>query len=230
MDDRLTGVSDDMIANALRLARGHLSIVIVLLEPIADSGTYDQMMQQCSTLREVNLLIRTASDGKYSLKDATILDVRVLLSKERQGRYALSNDVLEASYNVFQEVVELKSPNVILSLQCQTKTAENVFARKLCSQFRDHVEIKKIQARGHDTIVVRGFHPSKYLNYAKNGTEWSRLRQILTNCFQSAFHALEAHRGRSQGMKCLGQRFLYPERIPKTDSSVSRLDKFCSLR
>ncbi|KAL5430937.1 hypothetical protein PMIN07_009768 [Paraphaeosphaeria minitans] len=154
MDDRQTGVSDNMIANALRLARGRLSIVIVLLEPIADSGTYDEMMQQCSTLREVDLLIRTASKGKYSLRDATILDVRILLSKERQGRYDLSNDVLEASYNVFEEVVELKSPNVILSLQCQTRTAKNAFARKLCSQYRDHVEIEKIQIRGHDTSVV----------------------------------------------------------------------------
>ena len=133
-------------------------------------------MQQCSTLREVDLIIRTASNGKYSLKDATILDVRILLSKERQGRYAPRNDVLEASYNVFEEVVELKSPNVILSLQCQTRTAENAFARKLCSRYRDHVEIKKIQVRGHDTIVVRGFHPSKYLNYTKNGLEWLRLR------------------------------------------------------
>lgn len=178
------------------------------------------MTQQCSTLREVDLLIRTASEGKNSLR-FTILDVRILLNKERQGRYALSNDVLEASYNVSQEVVELKSPNVILSLQYQTRTAENAFEKKLCSQFRGQVEIEKIQARGHDTIVVRGFHPSKYLNYTRNGTERLPLRQILTNFFQSALHALEAHDRRSQGNTCFGQRFLYPERIQKRNPSVT---------
>jgi hypothetical protein len=115
-DDRLKGISNNIIANSLRLAQGQLSIVIVLLEPIADSGTFDEMMQRCVTLQEINSLIQTVSNEKYALKDATILDVRVLLGEERGSRYALGNDVLEAAYDVFQEVVELKSPDVILTL------------------------------------------------------------------------------------------------------------------
>lgn len=56
------------------------------------------------------------SNAKYTLKDTTVLDVRVLLCKERRDRYALGNDVLKAAYNVFQELVEMKSPDVILTL------------------------------------------------------------------------------------------------------------------
>ena len=38
MDDRLKGVSKNDTKNTLRLASGHLSIAVVLLEPIADGG------------------------------------------------------------------------------------------------------------------------------------------------------------------------------------------------
>jgi hypothetical protein len=57
MDGRLEGISHNALENAIRLARGQLSLVIVLLEPIWDKGTYAEMMKHCATLQEIDALI-----------------------------------------------------------------------------------------------------------------------------------------------------------------------------
>lgn len=222
MDDRLAGISRNIIENTIRLAKGHLSIIIGLLEPIADEGSFEDMMQRSTTLREVNTLIREVSNGRYSLQDVTILDVRVMLSEKTRKKFALTDNDLEAAYEVFQKVVEMKQPHVILTLQCQTGTARNAFARKICSKFRVQYRPVIFHIRGHDTILVQGFHPSTYLKYTSNKVECSKLRQRLRGQFKAAFDSLKrASDGPGNVMLCqsrqLGRPFAKSEVIKGED-------------
>ncbi|KAJ4302816.1 hypothetical protein N0V90_001707 [Kalmusia sp. IMI 367209] len=207
-DNRLSGMSTHILKNALRLAKGRLRMIIVLFEPIADSCSYDEMIQRCATLQEINSLIRMVSHGRYSLDDVTILDARILLSKARRERWNIGNDIVEAAYNVFQDVVEQKSPIVILTLQCQTRTAKNRLARKLCGHLQEQPATGRLRIRGHNTVIIYGFHPSMYLNHTEDSKEQGRLRRFLTTRFQKAFDCLEAVQARRRNTaRNLGQTY-----------------------
>ncbi|KAL5423361.1 hypothetical protein PMIN06_013091, partial [Paraphaeosphaeria minitans] len=192
-DNKLSGISTRVLENTLRLAKGRLQIIIVLFEPIADNDSYDTMIQRCATLREIDSLIAMVSNGKYSLDDVTVLDVRVLLSKARMERWNMGVDVVEAAYEVFQKVVEQKSPDVILTLQCQTRTAKNRLVRELCGHLREDPTMGRLRIRGHDTVIIYGFHPSIYLHYTEDSEEQARLRRTLTTRFQKCFDCLDAN-------------------------------------
>lgn len=185
-----------MVANALRLANGRLSIAIVLLEPSVDGGSYENMIRQSPTLREVNNLIREASNGRgrYSLEDATILDVRVLLSLGTRANLSLRDDVLEAAYDVFQEVMEIKRPDIILTLQCQTSTVRNSFARRVSSRARATSGLKTLCIKNHKAVLVRGFHPSTYLRYKSDEVAQRQLRERLLGHFEVAFATLDGQK------------------------------------
>lgn len=75
-NDRLRKLSHNALNNTIRLARGHLRIAIVLLEPIADEGSYEQMTQRCATLQEINALIQQVSCGEYSIEDVSVVEIR----------------------------------------------------------------------------------------------------------------------------------------------------------
>jgi hypothetical protein len=173
-----------MIANTLRVARVRSSIIVVLLEPIADNRTCEEIMQRCITLQVVDLLIRAAWNERYSPKHAAVLDVRVLLSEDIRDWYALENDIQEAAYDIFQEVVELKSPNVILPLQSQTRTARYA-CKQFCSRYRETVKFDKFQVRGKDTIVVRDSHPTRYLNHEKTAQNGCDFAESLLLAFRA---------------------------------------------
>lgn len=196
--DKRLRITTRILENTLRLAEGHVGIIVVLLEPIADNLSYDEMIPRCATLREINSLIRLVSNGKYSLEDVTVLDVRVLLSKARRERWNLGDDVMGAAYRVFQAVVEEKSPEVILTLQCQTSTAKNRLARDLCGRLQEHSATGRLFIHSHNTVVIYGFHPSMYLNYKEDSTEQARLRRLLTTRFQRAFACLDTVQAQPQ--------------------------------
>jgi hypothetical protein len=121
------------------------------------------MIQRCATLRELDTLIRGASHGKYSLEDVSVLDVRILISHERRKQFHLGSEVLEAAYDVFQEVIDLKQPDIILSLQCQTRTARNQLVSKLSASVHSGLRFELLKTGKNETRLVRGFHPSVYL-------------------------------------------------------------------
>jgi hypothetical protein len=59
----------------------------------------------------------------------------VWLSQDRREHFGLT-DILEAAYDVFLKVIEVKQPDVILNLQFQTSRTKNALARKLSSQIQ----------------------------------------------------------------------------------------------
>lgn len=189
-DSRFQGISTKIVDNTIQLAKGRLSIAIILLEPIADEGSFEGMLQRCGTLREIDALIRHGSGGLYCLKDVTILDIRILLSKRTMEQFSLTEADLEAAYDVVQEVIQMKRPEVILNLQCQTSRAKNTLARELCSRFSTSVSVDTLDFHDHEAFLVRGFHPSTYLNYAKDREERDQLRGYLQDCFKMAFQQL----------------------------------------
>lgn len=199
-NDRLKGLSHNALNNTIRLARGHLRIVIVLLEPIADEGSYEQMTQRCATLQEINALIQQVSRGKYSIENVSVVDVRVLLSQNRMAHLGLTEADVESAHSVFQEVLELKQPDVILGLQCQTSTAENSFARRMCSHSKSDLIFETLQIKGREAKFVHGFHPSVYLNYTKNPVAISTLQLRLRSRFKLAFDILEKTIASSDGV------------------------------
>ena len=95
------------------------------------------------------------------------------------------------SHKVFEEVLLLKKPDVILALQCQTKNAESPIVRSLC-------EFKDGTPRPSVILVFRGLHPNTYLrpDYTANldQSEIDGLEGGLRLCFRSAFLALQGKR------------------------------------
>jgi hypothetical protein len=55
-DSQLRGMSQNILQSTLQLAKGQLSIVIGLLESMADEGSFKDMMRRCGTLREIDTL------------------------------------------------------------------------------------------------------------------------------------------------------------------------------
>lgn len=199
-NDRLKGLSHNALDNTILLARGYLPIAIVLLEPIADEGSYEQMTQRCATLQEINALIQQVSCGKYSIEDVSVVDVRVLLSQNRMAQLGLTEADVESAYSVCQEVLELKQPDVILGLQCQTSTAESKFARNICSHFKSDLIFEKLQIKGREAKFVHGFHPSVYLNHTKSPVAISTLQCRLRSRSKLALDILEKTIASSDGV------------------------------
>jgi hypothetical protein len=72
------------------------------------------MFYRSDTLQEVDRLIR-AFNGRYTLLDVTILDVRPLVNENIKVNLIRPEWENEA-HKVFKEVLLLKKPDVILSL------------------------------------------------------------------------------------------------------------------
>jgi hypothetical protein len=181
------GISTNIVENTIQFAKGRLSITIILLEPIADEGSFKEMLQRCETLREIDALIRHISEELYCLEDVTILDIRMLLSKRTREQFSLTEDDLEAAYDVVQEVLQMKRPEVILTLQCQTSTSKNILARELCSSFCASARVDTIHLHDHEALLVHGFHPSTYLNYANDRAAIEASKAMIRACRPGSF-------------------------------------------
>jgi hypothetical protein len=196
----LLRVTPEALYNSRKLAKGKLNLAIVLIEPCnSHDMSYEEMFCQSDTLQEVDQLIR-ASDSDYTILDVTVLDVTPLVSKE------MRDDLLKRGFEldrgeehaVFEQVMLLKRPDVILALQCQTKNAESPIVKSLCGFTPGTPRPSIIRLQDHEALVFRGFHPSTYLrdDYTANleESEIERLKKGLRLCFRSAFLALRGKR------------------------------------
>jgi hypothetical protein len=196
----LLRVTPQALFNSRKLAEGRLSLAIVLIEPCnSHDMSYEEMFYRSDTLQEIDRLVRI-SDNRYTHLDVTILDVRPLVSeKMRESLARLGRTLrLNEAYKVLEEILLLKKPDIILTLQCQTKDAKSPIVRSLCG-FTPGTQMPGIiQLHGHEALVFRGFHPSAYIreDYTANldQSEIDRLREGLRHCFRSAFLALQGKR------------------------------------
>jgi hypothetical protein len=191
-------VMPQALYNSRKLAEGKLNLAIVLIE-LCNSydESYEEMLRRSDTLQELDRLIRIFG---YTLLDVTILDIRPLASEEMRASLARRGQELNlnTTYEVFKEVLLLKKPDIILSLQCQTKEAESPILKSLYG-FTPGIQRPSIlRLRGHEALVFRGFHPSTYLrpDYTSDlgELEIERLREGLRLYFRSAFLALQGKR------------------------------------
>ncbi|KAH8704536.1 hypothetical protein GQ44DRAFT_512462 [Phaeosphaeriaceae sp. PMI808] len=193
-------VTRQALYNSRELAKGRLNLVIVLIEPCnSHHMDYEQMFYRSDTLREIDRLIR-AFTSRFTYRDITILDVRPLVSENMRK----SLDMLgircweDKAHNVFEEILLLKRPDVILALQCQTRDAKSPITRSLCGYMPANPRPSIIQLQDHQALVFRGFHPSAYLrdDYTEklHQLEVNTRKESLHGCFRSAFLALRGER------------------------------------
>jgi hypothetical protein len=193
-------VTRQALYNARKLAEGRLNLAVVLIEPCnSHDMSYEEMVNRSNTFQEIDRLIR-ACNSDYTLLDVTVLDVWSLVSKKMRENLAMLGCELDinAAHGVFEEILLLKKPDVILTLQCKTKEAESPIAKSLCGFAPGTPRPSILQLQGHEALVFRGFHPSTYLrpDYTANlgQLEIDRLKEGLSLCFRSAFLALQGKR------------------------------------
>ena len=206
------------LSNAIRLADGALSMVVVMQEPcnLADEVAYDTMVYGdqsstewsqrrigCPALQEVESLIEEASNGRYGLDDVSLFDLNTLLSPVLQQRLEDSGDLqaeLSAAHRTFWRMILAKRPKVIVILTCAAGKSENKAVRLFWSSIKAAGTKQQIMLRNrthnHEAMIVRGFHPSMYLrdDYIA-GISWSHERtraakNMLRLCFIQALSTL----------------------------------------
>jgi hypothetical protein len=199
-ESSLLRVTLEALYNSRKLAEGKLKLAIVLIEPCnSHDMSYEEMFCRSDTLQEVDRLIRT-SDSDYTHLDVTVLDVRPLVNEKMMENLAMLEKklIINEAHKVFEEVLLLKKPDVILALQCQTKNAESPIVKSLCGFTPGTPRPSIIRLQDHEALVFRGFHPSTYLrddytaNLDESEIEW--LKKGLRLCFRSAFLALRGKR------------------------------------
>ncbi len=200
--------------NALALAEGIISLVVVLQEPcnIADTVPYDVMVHGnasasswgpervgSATLQEIDSLAEKSSNGKYGLDDLSIFDLNTLLSQDLQDE---SDDIdadLDEAHSVFWNMILAKKPKAILVLTTSAGLSNHGPVTNLGSSLRRAGSTRFLtlwtKDGPHRSLIIYGFHPSVYLreDYVSS-REWSseevRLaNEVLHVCFAKAFEA-----------------------------------------
>lgn len=191
-------VTPQALYNSRKLAEGKLNLSIVLIEPCnSHDESHEEMFCRSDTLQELDRLIRAFG---YTLLDVPMLDVRPLVSEEMRASLARRGQELNlnTAHEVFKEVLLLKKPDVILTLQCKTKEAESPILKSLCGFTPGTQRPSILRLRAHEALVFRGFHPNTYVrsDYTSDlgELEIERLREGLRLCFRSAFLALQGKR------------------------------------
>ncbi|KAK0303442.1 hypothetical protein LTR54_017734 [Friedmanniomyces endolithicus] len=187
--------------NALALAEGIISIVVVLQEPcnIADSVPWGPERVGSATLQEIDSLAEKSSNGRYGLDDLSISDLNTLLSQDLQDE---SDDIdadLDEAHSVFWNMILAKKPKAILVLTTSAGLSKHGPVTNLGSSLHRAGSTRLLtlwtKDGPHRSLIIYGFHPSVYLreDYVSS-REWSseevRLaNEVLHVCFAKAFEA-----------------------------------------
>lgn len=202
------------LENALALAKGNLSLVVVLQEPrnTADVVPYDVMVYGdasvsnwgpervgSATLQEIDSLAEDSSKGRYGLRDVSIFDLNTLLPKDLQEESDnVEADLVEAQ-GVFWDMVLAKQPDAILVLTATARSSKHKQVKCLGSSLRKAGSTRPFilhTGNGrHESLIIYGFHPNAYLreDYVA-GSNWlpedvSLANEVLRVCFAKAFEA-----------------------------------------
>jgi hypothetical protein len=184
----------------MKLGEGRLNIVIVMIEPCNSHATldYESMVARSPALQEVDRLIREYSED-CSIDDVPILEARPLISEDMKPGFGEEWPSWEQrSYQVFEEMLRLRKPDVILCLQGVTSNAESLLAKQLSGTLLASPRPSLVQFDGHTALMFRAFHPSWYLTPDYLATMPLKYpgepRARLGNCFKAAFMARRGQR------------------------------------
>jgi len=193
------GKKDNSLLNAIKLAQGSLPLAVVMQEPcnVADTKPYEDMIDGCPALQEVERLAMEASKCQYSLEDLSVFDLNTLHSPRiKDNSKDLESDLL-AAHQTFWKMIQAKAPKVILVLTCEARSSKDENVKLLWSSLesagtQDFISILNDSA----TTVIRAFHPSVYLRDDYTSSQnWSSekirtAKEVLLYCFQMAFCCL----------------------------------------
>lgn len=219
------------LRNAIRLASGRISMVILMQEPCnrADTKPYQSMMNEnntsdsrkvsgmsgCPSLCKVNEAIQLASDGRYHIHDVAVFDLNTMLSAVSRQKQHISEHDIEEAQAICLKMIRLEKPKVILSLTCAARTSNLKGVRVFSSSL---MEAGTVQRRSigkgeasHSFGLVKGFHPSVFLRadyVAQRGwseDEVSLADRMLHFCFRRAFQELDDQDEADEDLACVSQ-------------------------
>lgn len=232
------GHSQHSVENAIRLASGHLPIIVLMQEPCdhADTKPYYSMLNGdrtgnddisgtigCPSLRQVDKAIKAVSAGKYRIEDVAILDINTMLSASVRKRERVSEQEIVEAHAICLSMIRLKKPKVVLALTCAAQSSSLKGIRLFSSSLIEAGTVERRSVGNGDASqsfgLVKGFHPSVFLRadyIAQRG--WSEVEVSLADrmfhlCVRRAFEELE------------------DEEVSLEDArSVSRWKACCSMR
>lgn len=122
---------------AEKLAEGFNDLLVVLLEPtdIYSSCEPEEVIIRSNALQAIDNTLRDASKGQRSLANTCTFDIRPFRSasvREVESDDEKDNND-EFAYEVFQNMVHVLKPKVIIVCQCSTERVRNELAAKLSS-------------------------------------------------------------------------------------------------
>lgn len=147
------------LVNAKALAKGHnRDIVVILQEPTKGASTLevDEMVKKSDTITWIDKILRRSSEGLRTWKNTRIFDTWPFGDTNRKRAYHIYT-------YIFEEMMRLAQPDVVLVCQCQTSTARSKIANYLSSSIATADQIRVEDILGHKTVVVNAFHPSSFL-------------------------------------------------------------------
>lgn len=202
------------LENALALASGSLPIVVLLQEPcnLADRLPFAKMVygdpsakkwsfkyRGSLTLQDIESYTEYASDTDHDLRDICVLDLNALLSPDVQSRspkYKRDSDRRLAHLTTWK-MIETEPPKVLLVLTTRAGHSDIPELRRLRCSLRSAGSMEMMDIRGHECLVIYGFHPSVYLRkdyVSQRGWpqgDVSLAHEVLQFCFDQAFAYLQ---------------------------------------
>lgn len=219
----------------MQLGYGRSDLLVLLLEPteIDPKESVEDAMNKSPTLQELDLSLRFSSGGQRSLRHTIVVNVRPLRTRRMQnivsGEHA-KRRYNESDYDHVESVIKLLRPQVILTTQCATRSAENQTLQKLGCSIQTVGNLRFDVIDDHHVMIVNGFHPSVYLGedyldeYAQRHrltdaerlTRKMLLRSSLLLASITAFSALLGSRIGGTGLASLQESLKHNKLVLKT--------------
>ncbi|KAM0704830.1 hypothetical protein Q7P35_007616 [Cladosporium inversicolor] len=173
-------LEDYSLENALALASGSLPMIVLLQEPrnLADTRPFQKMVhgdrharkgsarhRGSPTLQEINKHTLRVSNSEHDLHDIRVFELNPLPSPNVLSGYSKrqrANDRRLAQSTAWK-MIKAEPPKVMLVLTTAAGRSDVPGMRQIQCSLKTAGSMEKINIRGHECLVIYGFHPSVYL-------------------------------------------------------------------
>ncbi|KAL3444588.1 hypothetical protein BJX65DRAFT_310775 [Aspergillus insuetus] len=181
------GGSERAIHHGLELAKPATKegVLVALLQPHsrqAFNKGFVADLQDRATTDSVNDLIQAATGGRMGVDDVSVFDTLPYCADSTDDV-----GILTLAQDAFQEMVETKKPDVVLSCyQVRRSDTNNAIVRELSSRGvgRVHDKLEFVLRDGSTIKMINALHPSYAVNYNRT---YSCFRRLLLVEFVQAF-------------------------------------------